>query len=92
MELHARRQGSSSRARRASGDAVTNESDPEWDTQRLNNRFVRHCSKAYDSDATARRWARAMARGLYVILRDRALAGDMQAAMGAPHFLLYEED
>lgn len=66
--------------------------EPEWETERLNARFASHCKKAYTDDVTQRAWSRAVARGLYVILRDRALAGDDTAAFGCPHFLLYGDD
>lgn len=71
--------------------AKLDENTGDMATQCLNARFARHCQNAYASDVTKRTWARAVARGLYVILRDRALAGDDQAAFGCPHFLLYEE-
>lgn len=65
--------------------------DPAWYTPALNDRFVRHCRNAYSSEPVVRVWARAVARGLYIILRDRALAGDDEAAYGCPHFLLYDD-
>ncbi len=66
--------------------------DPDFETVCLNERFARHCRNAYAPDAGERRWARAVARGLYVILRDRALAGDDTAAFGCPHFILYADE
>lgn len=71
---------------------VLDDLEPEWETQRLNARFARHCANAYAPDVATRRWARAVARGLYMILRDRALAGDDTAAFGCPHFILYDDD
>lgn len=63
-------------------------------TLSLNERFLRHCHAVEHKtlNATLKLYHMACARGLHRILTERALAGDMSAAYGAPHWLTYSDE
>ena len=80
--------GDCERLKAKNADAMSD----DMETTALNVRYIRHCGMIETAEGKARLWHMAMARGLYSILVERALAGDDKAAYGAPHWLLYSNE
>jgi len=59
-------------------------------TAAINERYLKHCALVPTlSFGKLRAWHVACARGLYVVLTERALRGDDAVVIGGPHWLTY---
>jgi hypothetical protein len=58
-------------------------------TQDLNARFLAHCEAVKHTSGATQRYHMLAGGGLYQLLKARAIAGDDEVVVGAPHWLLY---
>jgi len=63
----------------------------EPSTQELNAKYLEHVQYA-KAPGAKRRYHMLMARGYYMKLKERALAGDDDVLIGAPHWISYSDE